>query len=159
MNEFTYDFCFLYSNQPFDLMGLQIDDTLILTSDEFAIREDKAIQHAKIMTKSRKQLTTANSVRFNDIKIKLLKDENITLNQESHAGGIQIIKNQNSSSISSRGLMREKLTLKNQYLAQRARGAYVASICQSEASFDLAHAAQSTDFSSDDITSLNKRLQ
>lgn len=139
-------------------MDLQIDDTLILASDEFAIRKNEAIQNVKIMTKSREQLTTANPVRFNGIKIKLLKNESITLNQESHADGIQIIKNQNFSSISFRDLMRKKLIFKDQYFAQRTRDAYVASICQSEIFFDLAHAVQSTDFSSDDIMSLNKRL-
>jgi hypothetical protein len=45
-------------------------------------------------------------------------------------------------------------------VAQRARGAYLASICQPEASFDLSHAAQSTDstFCPDDVIALNKRL-
>ena len=141
MNEFIYDFCFLYSNQLFDLMNLQTDDTLILINDEFAIRKNEIIQHAKIMTKSREQLIIVNSVRFNGIKIKLLKNESITLNQKSHAGGIQIIKDQNSSSINFRDLVREKLTLKNQYLAQRTKNAYVALIYQLDVFFYFAHAA------------------
>ena len=43
-------------------------------------------------------------------------------------------------------------------MAQRARGAYIASICQPEAAFNLSHAAQSIEFSSDDFALLNKRL-
>jgi hypothetical protein len=44
---------------------------------------------------------------------------------------------------------------------QRARETYLTCICQFEASFDLSHAAQSTDsiFCSDDVIALNKRLQ
>jgi hypothetical protein len=51
------------------------------------------------------------------------------------------------------------LTLRDQYIAQRAREAYLASICQSEALFNLSHAAQFIEMSSDDINALNKRLQ
>ena len=49
-------------------------------------------------------------------------------------------------------------TLK-QYVAQKARGAYIASVCQPEASFELSRAAQTVEFSPDDIALLNKRLQ
>jgi hypothetical protein len=51
------------------------------------------------------------------------------------------------------------LTSRDQYIAQRAREAYLTSICQSEASFDLSHAVQFMKVSSDDINTLNKRLQ
>jgi predicted transcriptional regulator len=55
--------------------------------------------------------------------------------------------------------MRIKLIIKEQYVTQRAREAYLTSICQSKASFDLSHAAQSIEITSDDINALNKRLQ
>ncbi len=51
------------------------------------------------------------------------------------------------------------LIFKDQYIAQRARETYLTFICQSEASFKLSHAAQSIEMSSDDINTLNKRLQ
>jgi hypothetical protein len=41
---------------------------------------------------------------------------------------------------------------------QRARGAYIASICQPEASFDLSVAAQHQEPTKDDVLALNKRL-
>lgn len=47
---------------------------------------------------------------------------------------------------------------KAQYVAQRARGAYIASICQPEASFDMAAAAQHKDPTVEHANSLNKRL-
>jgi hypothetical protein len=46
-----------------------------------------------------------------------------------------------------------------EYLEQRARGAYIASICQPEASFDLSIAAQHQDPTATDIHTLNKRLE
>jgi hypothetical protein len=46
-----------------------------------------------------------------------------------------------------------------QYVEQRARGAYIASICQPEAMFDLSAAAQHKDPGGDDIARLNKRLE
>jgi hypothetical protein len=47
---------------------------------------------------------------------------------------------------------------KEQYIAQRARGAYIASVCQPEASFDLSFAAQVTNPTEEDAKTLNKRL-
>ena len=46
-----------------------------------------------------------------------------------------------------------------QYMEQRARGAYIASTCQPEASFDLSVAAQAQHPSDEDIKALNKRLK
>jgi hypothetical protein len=48
---------------------------------------------------------------------------------------------------------------KQQYLEQRARGAYIASICQPEASYDLSVAAQHQNPTEDNIRTLNKRLE
>jgi hypothetical protein len=53
---------------------------------------------------------------------------------------------------------RTSLTPKDQYITQRARGAYIASVCQPEASFDLSFAAQVINPVEDDTKNLNKRL-
>jgi hypothetical protein len=45
------------------------------------------------------------------------------------------------------------------YIEQRARGAYIASICQPEATFDLSVAAQHQEPEKSDIAALNKRLE
>lgn len=50
-------------------------------------------------------------------------------------------------------------TVKQAYLEQRARGAYIATICQPEAAFDLSVAAQYQNPGTDEIKALNKRLQ
>jgi len=43
---------------------------------------------------------------------------------------------------SSRGEVRKAVTLKDQYVAQRARGAYIAIVYQPEAAFNLSFMAQ-----------------
>lgn len=159
MTESTYDSCLLHCTEPFAVVGLQTDDTLILASDDFAIKKKEAIKAANIMIKQRECLTTINSIKFNGMRIELSEDGTVNMRHASHVGDISLIKNHESSTTSSRGVVREKLTPKDQYIAHRARGAYLASICQPEASFDLSYAAQATIIISSDITSLNKRLK
>ncbi len=60
---------------------------------------------------------------------------------------------------SSRDKIKIALTSRKQYVAQRARDVYVASICQFKRSFNLCVIAQSTEVSLNDITILSKRLQ
>jgi hypothetical protein len=139
---------------------MQTDDTLILVDQSFAVVEDEAIVSANIMIKTRDQLISNNSLKFNDIRIERFDpNESIYYRQEAHIQDIQLIQSTESIITSARDKVRIKLTLRDQYIAQRAREAYLTSICQSEASFDLSHAAQSTEISSDDINALNKRLQ
>jgi uncharacterized protein YaiL (DUF2058 family) len=132
---------------------MQTDDTLILVDQSFAIAEKEAIHSAKIMIKSREQLISDNSLKFNDT------NDTIYFRQETHIQEIQLIRLTESIITSARDKIRVMLTSRNQYIAQRARKAYLTFICQSEASFDLFHAAQSTEITSDDINTLNKRLQ
>jgi hypothetical protein len=143
---------------------MQTDDTLILIDQSFAVVEDEAIHSAKIMIKTREQLTSNNSLKFNDTKIERLGsiDQGIIYyRQEAHIQDIQLIQSIESIITSARDKIRIKLTSRKQYVIQRAREAYLTFICQSEASFDLSHAAQSSDstFCSDDVITLNKRLQ
>ena len=159
MTESTYDPCLLYKSEPFGIVGLQTDDTLMLASDTFSAEEEDAIKKAKIMTKERTHLILETPIKFNGTMIRLAPSRDIMLTQETRVGSISLVKNHDASTTSSRGIVREKLSSREQYVAQRARGAYTASICQPEASFDLSYAAQSTKFSSDDINALNKRLK
>jgi hypothetical protein len=138
---------------------MQTDDTLILADQSFAVTEEEAIHSAKIMIKSREQLTSDNPLKFNDIRIERVENDIIYFRQETHIQEIQLMQLIESIITSARDKIRVMLTPRDQYIAQRARGAYLTSICQSEASFDLSHAVQSTEMSSDDINTLNKRLQ
>ena len=53
----------------------------------------------------------------------------------------------------------DKGTRTCEYVAQRARGAYVASVSQPEAAFDLSYAAQTKDPQDEDVRRLNKCLK
>ena len=167
MIESTYDSCLLYRHGPFEIVGLQTDDTLMLTNETFATKEKNAIK--KFLTKSRSCLIPTETIKFNGLKIELHSSSNesshesshvyITLRQEVHIGGISLIKQQTTSSISNRGVVKKNLNTNDQYVAQRAKSAYLAFLCQPETSFDLSYVAQAINLSTDDITSLNKRLK
>jgi hypothetical protein len=142
---------------------MQTDDTFILVDQSFAVVEKEAIHSAKIMIKTREQLTFINSLKFNDTRIERLESNEIGIiyfRQKTHIQDIQLIDSVESTIITSaRDKVRIKLIFRDQYIVQRVREAYLISICQSEASFDLFHAAQFIEMSSDDIIALNKRLQ
>ena len=131
----------------------------MLATDLFADAEEDAIKSPKIMTKARGYHSTMSPIKFSGTKIELTSDGHLTLKLKVHTGGISRVKNSEVSTTCSRGIVRVKLSPQEQYIAQRAKGAYIASICQPEASFDLFYAAQSTEFSLADIAALNKRLQ
>jgi hypothetical protein len=143
---------------------MQTDDTLILADQSFAVVENEAIISAKIMIKTREQLISDNSLKFNDTKIERLDSIDqrsfiIYFRQETHIQGIQLVQSTESTTTSARDKVRIKLISREQYVTQRAREAYLTFICQFEASFDLSHAAQSIEISKNDINVLNKRLQ
>ncbi len=122
---------------------MQTDDTLILANQSFAVVEKEAVHSAKIMTKTREQLTPTNPLKFNDTQIERIDPNGaIYFRQQTHIQGIQLINSAESTTITSaRGKIRAMLTPRDQYIAQRAREAYLASICHSEASFDLSRIA------------------
>lgn len=58
MSESTYDSCLLWANGSdtgFGVVGLQIDDTLILADDIFATTEAKQLKEAKLLAKEREK--------------------------------------------------------------------------------------------------------
>jgi hypothetical protein len=140
------------------IVDMQIDDTLILIDLNFATAKKKAIIDVKIMTKSRDHLDSNSSLKFNDTIIER-QENDIYFRQISQFDHLQLIQNVKIAIISFKDKVRLALISKEQYVTQRARRAYVASICQSKASFDLFLAVQSIEVSSEDITTLNKRLQ
>ena len=110
------------------------------------------------MIKKRECFNITNSIKFNDMKIEFQKNETIIIKYASYVKNISSIKNQNFSFTSAKNIIRKKLILKNQYVIQRARNAYVISICQFETFFDLTYAAQAINVILNDIALLNKRL-
>jgi hypothetical protein len=136
---------------------MQTDDTFILIDQSFAIAEKEAIHSAKIMIKTREQLILNNSSKFNDTRIERIDSNDIIYyRQETHIQDIQLIQLIESIITSARDKVRIKLISRKQYVTQRAREAYLTSICQLEASFDLFHAAQ---LSRDKTTNIFERVK
>jgi hypothetical protein len=158
MEQSTYDPCLLYSNDPFGVVGLQTDDTLFVGDDNFAEQEEVQLKKAKFKAKERERLTPDHDLKFNGAIIHA-ETTGITLTQERQCKKLKVVNTKNSTSTSSRGAVRENLSIKDQYVAQRARGAYIASVCQPEAAYDLSVASQTVEPTEQDITALNKRIQ
>jgi hypothetical protein len=135
---------------------MQTNDILILIDSNFATAKKKAIIDAKIMIKSRNNLDSNSSLKFNDTIIER-QENDIYLRQFSQFDHLQSIQNIDIVIISSKDKIKLALISKEQYVTQRARDAYVTSICQFETSFDLSFAAQSIEISTENIATLNKR--
>ena len=159
MTQSTYDPCLLYSIEPFGLVGLQTDNTLFLGTEKFAEQEQIQLDKAGFLAKKREQLTTTNNIKFNGGIIQLEENGTIVITQERQCRNIKTVSKHYASTTSTRGITRDQLTTKEQYIAQRARGAYIASLSQPEAAYDLSVAAQAIDPTENDIKALNKRLQ
>lgn len=159
MDQSTYDPCLLFSIEPFGIVGLQTDDTLFLGDSEFAELEQNKLIKAKFLAKEREVLDVDSPIKFNGGLIHLQPNNSITLTQERQCKNLFLIQEKPVTTTSLRGTVRNNLNTKDQYVAQRARGAYVASVCQPEASFDLSSAAQVINPDKNDVKLLNKRIQ
>ena len=117
--------------------------------------EQDKLQEAKFMAKEQEQLTTNTPIKFNSSIIKLQTDR-ITLTQERQCKNLEMISTKPSDSMSSRGVLHTALTPKDQYIAQCTRGAYIMSVCQPEASFNLSFTMQTINPVEEDVKNLNK---
>jgi hypothetical protein len=165
MIESTFDSCLLHIDfiNHFELVNLQTDDTLIFADDEFVALEEKKLAHAHLTFKKREKLNLIISIKFNDELIILADDDNdkfLLLIQSKQFDQIKLINLSFSINLtSSREEIKKMITLKDQYIAQEARDAYIATISQFEASFDLSLAAQIINLKEEDAKRLNQRLQ
>jgi hypothetical protein len=156
----TYDPCLLYSHEAgFGIVGLQTDDTLFLGDQAFTKAEEVKLQDAKFTAKEREKLTLTTPIKFNGGQITLNIDGSIIFDQTRQCENLSLVNLKSVDITSSRADIRKAVTPKDQYVAQRARGAYIASVCQPEASFDLSFAAQVINPREEDAKKLNKRLQ
>lgn len=148
METSTYDPCLLITKEgePFGMVGMQTDDTLILGDEAFLAKEDRELKEAKLLAKDTETLSEAKPLQFNGCVL-TLKDDCIFITQKGQGKRIEEVPLDDPSS------------LKQSYMQQRARGAYIASICQPEATFDLSVAAQHHDPTPEEVKLLNKRLK
>ncbi|KAI0992123.1 hypothetical protein K3495_g16063 [Podosphaera aphanis] len=122
----TFDNCLLFNADG--LVGLQTDDTLIASTPKFIELETKELKNAGFKAKPSEKLSVDKPLDFNGFKITLQRDGTLLINLLKQIKKIQLL----DTSSFTRG----------RYIAQRARGAYIATVSQPQASFSLSHAAQ-----------------
>jgi hypothetical protein len=136
----TFDPCLLIeaSTPAKGVIGMQTDDTLILATAELA-----SIEQAELCfpSKPRQELTITDPIQFNGARIRLEAAGSIVLTQSRQISKIELVKTADD------------------YIAQRARGAYIATVSQPERAFGYSFAAQvSGSPTADQIDFLNKQL-
>jgi hypothetical protein len=149
MEPSTYDPCFLITRDqsgPFGIVGLQTDDTLFIGDDKFIEIEDKELKAAKLTAKPAQTLTPDDPLAFNGCKLLADPDGSVRVIPKDQGKRIDLVDAKSGQ-------------VKQAYLEQRARGAYIATTCQPEAAFDLSVAAQYQEPGKEEIKALNKRLQ
>ncbi len=105
-----------------------------------------------------KEKKKKKKIKFNGGYIK--RESNVIhLTQERQCRNLHLVALKSVDLTSSRGKIRKAVTPKDQYVAQRARAAYIATMCQPEAAFDLSFAAQIVNPKEKDAKALNKRIQ
>ena len=127
-------------------MGLQTNNTLFIRDSDFIEREDQELKAAGLLAKPAKQLTPETPLAFNSYKLIMGDDGSISAIPKDQGKRIDLVDPKST-------------TAKQAYLEQRARGAYITTICQPKAAFDLSSAAQHQDPGKEEIKALNKRLQ
>jgi hypothetical protein len=178
MIESTFDSCLLHINQinqiefidfinqsnfinHFEIVNLQIDDTLILADDEFVALEKKKLIRAHLTFKKREKLNLITSIKFNDELIFLAdKNNSLLLTQSKQFDQIHLIDVRISIDlINSRDEVRKMIIFKDQYIVQRARRTYIVIVSQSKTSFDFFFDAQIINLKEENAKRLNQRLQ
>jgi len=142
-----YDPCLLFSKigQSFGIVGMQTDDTLNLATPEFLDKEEAALHEAGFKAKPSTILKVGDVGYFNGCKI-TVNEDSVMMQQKGQGDRLDLVKTGTDDT-------------QHQYVVQRARGAYIATICQPEAAFDYSMAARAKDPSPEEIAKLNKRIQ
>ena len=143
----SYDACLLITKNGsvnFGITGLQTDDTLNVGMEAFMRKEKSEIIEAKFKAKTQTILGTGASRGFNHYCI-IIEAEFIMVIQKNQAEKLIFVDIKDNAK-------------KQPYIEQHARGAYIVSIYQLEATFHYSIAAQSKKPSNKDIALLNKRI-
>jgi polyhydroxyalkanoate synthesis regulator phasin len=147
MTTSVYDPCLMITTteEAFAMVALQTDDTLILGDKAFHKKEEEELHKAGFIAKPVEKLSANGSLIFNGCKL-IQEEDQLLIVQKGQGQKIKQVDMASKHRTSD-------------YREQRARGAYLSSICQPEASFDLSVAAQHQDPTDEDVKALNKRLQ
>ena len=110
----TYDPCLLITDSgPLGIVGMQTDDIIIVGDEEFNRRETDAMT---FKSKEKIRLDKGAKITFNGCTI-IRSDDDDTITVQPKEQGKKIL------------LVDIREDVRQQYLEQRARGAYLASIC------------------------------
>ena len=120
MKTSTYDPCLLISrgdgnDSGFGIVGMQTDDTIGLSDSSFAAKENREFDIAGFKAKPVEQLRHDKHFSFNGCALQLRQDGTIALRQKKQGEKLKMA------------------TTHQECIEQRARGAYIASICEPEA--------------------------
>lgn len=151
LRQSTYDACLLISKDKAAkaVKVLQMDDTLFAGDKAFAAKEAAALVEAKFGADETQELKRGMSMTFNGGTLVMDDDDfGLTFKAKGQVADLKLINIDSSL---------EDMMV--EYVQQRARGAYIASMCQPEAFFDLSSAAQNQDPTVDEAKLLNQRLQ
>ncbi|KAF1936038.1 hypothetical protein EJ02DRAFT_482645 [Clathrospora elynae] len=130
-----YNPCLLITNrEAFGMVGLQTENTLAIRTSAFSSAEEAALQKANFQAKPKDRPYKEMPLEFNRCTLTLRRDT-ILLMQKGQGTKIE------------------------KYMEQCARSAYIASMCQSKALFDLSAAAQIQQPADRDYVKLNCRLR
>ena len=146
MMESIYDFCLFYTNgndKGFRVVDLQTEDIFILANNIFAAVKKKELKEAKLLAKNREKLILHTPIKFNWHYIRLADNNNLFLNQKRQCQCLRlIIVKESIDLVNSRGKIKKVVISKNQYVVQQACGAYIVTVSQPEAAFDLSFVAK-----------------
>ncbi|CCU78396.1 (conserved with many other fungi) [Blumeria hordei DH14] len=146
MQSSTYDPCLFVSTNKdeFGVVAMQTDDTLIVCGPKFAAKGDERLRKAGFKAKEKEKLIVGKAIDFNGC-ILSIANNNVLIRQKKQGEKLSLIdlKDENYAQV---------------YVEQRARGAYIATICQPEAAFDLSEATQHKQPTITEAAILNKRL-
>ncbi|KAI0992847.1 hypothetical protein K3495_g15337 [Podosphaera aphanis] len=143
MNSSTFDECLLFKSDMSAVIGLQTDDSLIAATPEFMKIEAQELKIAGLIAKPCEKLTADHALEFDGFKITFVDSHGLMITQKRQIQKIDLL---------------TKEFKKDQYIAQRARGAYISSVSQPTAAFSLSYSAQVTEPTWDDAQFLNRCL-
>jgi hypothetical protein len=144
----TYNPCLLITTTKtaFDVVGIQTNDTLILGSKEFNTIEDEKLIRAKFSAKPKELLSLDTLLIFNGCILTQKEGDAVELRQKKQGKKLKTVNSKAEDA-------------QYEYREQCAHGAYIATICQPEAAFDLSVTAQHQNLTEADINALNKRIK
>ena len=126
---------------------MQTNDILFLGDKTFVELEEKELEKAKLIAKLVEMLSKRNPLIFNSSKLICNQDgDRVQLVQKGQGNWIELVNYKLDS-------------FKQDYLEQQAQGAYIATIYQLEAAFNLLVAAQHQEPTEAEVKALNKRLE